>query len=90
MEWTVLYKNAAATANAEGFPLIAECFTEIAKVEKQHELRYRKLLENIKKGKVFKKDKIVKCGAETAAIFMKEQKRLKDVRHACILNHIMK
>ncbi len=60
LEWTKLYKDAEDTARQEGFEKIAVQFKEIAEVEEQHEKRYRKLLKNIKEGKVFKKDKVVK------------------------------
>ena len=60
MEWTKLYKEAAETADAEGFPKVAVLFREIAKVEAEHEKRYRKLLANVREGKVFKKDTVVK------------------------------
>ncbi len=60
LEWTVLYKEAADIADQEGFPDIATQFREIAEVEAEHEKRYRKLLANVKEGKVFKKDKPVK------------------------------
>ncbi|MBU2523224.1 MAG: rubrerythrin family protein [Nanoarchaeota archaeon] len=60
LEWGVLYPEFAKTAKKEGFSDIAKSFTEIAEVEKQHEKRYRMLLEDVKKKKVFKKDKIVK------------------------------
>jgi rubrerythrin len=56
LEWTKLYKEAGKTARAEGFEEIAVQFEEIAEVEQQHEKRYRKLLANVKEGKVFKKD----------------------------------
>ena len=59
-EWTKLYKEAEATARAEGFEEIAAQFKEIAEVEAEHEKRYRKLLKNIKDNTVFKKDKTVK------------------------------
>jgi len=59
-EWTILYKEAEATARSEGFDKIAYAFKEIAEVEEQHELRYRKLLANLKAGTVFKRDKAVK------------------------------
>jgi rubrerythrin len=55
-EWTRLYPGFAAIADEEGFREIAEAFRQIAKVEVKHEKRYRKLLENIEQGKVFKKD----------------------------------
>lgn len=60
LEWTKLYKEAEDTAQKEGFKEVAIQFKEIAEVEEQHEKRYRKLLKNIKDGKVFKKDTIVK------------------------------
>jgi len=60
LEWTKLYKDAGETARKEGFEEVAKQFKEIAEVEEQHEARYRKLLANIKKGKVFKKDTVVK------------------------------
>ncbi len=55
MEWTVLYADAAKIAREEGFPEVARSFEQISKVEMFHEQRYRKLLENIVKGEVFKK-----------------------------------
>ena len=55
-EWDELYPHFAETAKEEGFPEVAAAFTNIAKVEKHHEERYRKLLKNIEEGKVFKKD----------------------------------
>jgi len=60
MEWSVLYKEAADVADQEGFPEIAKQFREIAKVEAEHEKRYRKLLANVKEGKVFEKPTKVK------------------------------
>jgi len=55
-EWTMLYNTFAATAREEGFPEVGSAFDAIASVEKEHEARYRKLLDNVKNGKVFKKD----------------------------------
>lgn len=57
MEWGTLYPDFAETAEKEGFPMVAHSFKKIAEVEAYHEKRYRKLLENVKNGKVFKKDK---------------------------------
>jgi len=59
MEWGTIYKDAAEVARREGFEKVALQFDEIAKVEKHHEERYRKLLENLKKGSVFKKEQQV-------------------------------
>jgi len=60
LEWGTIYPDFAEVAEKEGFPDIARSFREIAKVEQQHEKRYRKLLENVKGQMVFKKDKVVK------------------------------
>lgn len=59
-EWSMLYPEFAKVAKKEGFDDVAESFTEIAEVEEKHEKRYRKLLENVKNKKVFRKDKTVK------------------------------
>jgi len=59
-EWTDMYPSFAKIAKEEGFDDIAETFAEIAKVEKSHEARYKKLLKNIEDDKVFKKDVAVK------------------------------
>ncbi|NLL73481.1 MAG: rubrerythrin family protein [Clostridiales bacterium] len=66
-EAEVDYPAFAKIAKEEGFDDIAERFLLIADVEKHHEERYRKLLENIENGKVFKKDekvlwKCLNCG----------------------------
>ena len=60
MEWGTLYPNFAKTAADEGFPMVAHSFREIGEVEEYHERRYRKLLENVKNNKIFKKDKPIK------------------------------
>lgn len=59
-EWGKLYPGFADIADSEGFPEVAAAFRNIAKVEVKHEARYLKLLENLKNGKVFKKDSSVK------------------------------
>ena len=62
-EWTDMYAEFAKTAKEEGFDHIAYLFAEVAKIEKEHEERYLKLLENVKDGKVFEAGevKIWKC-----------------------------
>ena len=62
-EWTDMYDGFAKTAKEEGFTHIAYLFEEVAKIEKEHEQRYLKLLENVKEGKVFEAGevKIWKC-----------------------------
>ena len=59
-EHTKLYPEFAAIAKEEGFPEVAAAFRSIAVVEKQHEARYRKLLQNVEQGMVFKKEKVVR------------------------------
>ncbi len=54
-EWTEMYAEFAEIAKAEGFPEIAYWFKAVGAIEKEHEERYRKLLENIKAGEVFEK-----------------------------------
>lgn len=54
-EWTDMYARFAEEAKAEGFDRIAYLFTEVGKIEKSHEERYRKLAQNIKDGEVFKR-----------------------------------
>ena len=55
-EWTDMYAEFAKTAKEEGFDRIAFLFEAVGKIEKEHEERYRKLLENVKEGKVFNKE----------------------------------
>ena len=54
-EWTKLYADFAWIAKEEGFSEIARSFEQIAKVERFHESRYRKLVANVASGEVFKK-----------------------------------
>ena len=62
-EETEMYVKFAAEAREEGFEEIARLFEEVGKIEAEHEKRYRKLLENIEKGMVFKSDGVTvwKC-----------------------------
>ena len=55
-EWTDMYAKFAKDAREEGFEDIAYLFEEVGKIEKEHEERYRKLLENVKDGLVFSRD----------------------------------
>lgn len=59
-EHTKLYPEFAAIADEEGFSEIAKIFRFIAEVEREHEARYLKLLANLEKKQVFKKDKSIK------------------------------
>ena len=55
-EWTDMYKGFAEVAKEEGFDHIAFLFEEVAKIEKEHENRYKKLIFNIEEGLVFSND----------------------------------
>lgn len=73
-EWTDMYARMAKEAREEGFDDIADTIEGVLKIEKLHEERYRALAENIKNGKVFKRDvevewKCTNCGHR---IFSKE------------------
>ena len=58
-EWTDMYANFAKDAKAEGFDKIAFLFEAVAKIEKEHEERYLKLLKNVKDEVVFKRSEKV-------------------------------
>jgi len=67
-EWTSMYPRMAKEAEEEGFKEIAAMFSNIAKVEAEHEVRYNALAKNLKEGRVFMKDgkvfwKCRNCGA---------------------------
>lgn len=55
-EWTDMYHTFAKEAKEEGFDKIAYLFESVGKIEKEHEERYRKLLENLENGTIFEKD----------------------------------
>ncbi len=82
-EWTLLYPEFANIAEQEGFNEIATAYRNIAKVEKAHEERYRKLYDNLEAGRVFERDgKIVwkcrNCG------FIHEGEKAPTVCPACL------
>lgn len=83
-EWGQIYPEFEKIARQEGFDEVAKAFKEIGEVEEKHEGRYRKLLENVKNGTVFKKDEVVgwkclNCG------YVHEGKEAPDTCPAC--NH---
>ncbi|MBU5485685.1 rubrerythrin family protein [Clostridium sp. MSJ-11] len=82
-EWTELYPEFARIAREEGFTEVAVAFEMISKVEKEHEERYLKLLENVKNGQVFEKDEKVlwKC---TNCGFIYEGTSAPDKCPACV------
>lgn len=82
MEWSALYPEFEKTARKEGFKDVADSFKEIAEVEEKHEARYRKLLENVKSKKVFKKDKVVQWKCRNCG-YIHEGKEAPDHCPAC-------
>ena len=58
-EWTEMYARMAKEAKEEGFDHISFLFSNVAKIEKEHEERYLALLKNIDDGSVFKKNQKV-------------------------------
>ncbi len=82
-EWSLLYPQFATTAREEGLNTVASAFDAICVAEKQHEKRYRDLLENLKTGTVFKKNQKVwwrcrNCG------FLHEGEEAPKVCPACL------
>jgi rubrerythrin len=60
LEHTKLYPDSADVADKEGFPEVARTFRNVSMVEIQHEMRYRKLIENIVRSQVFKRENKVR------------------------------
>lgn len=81
-EWGTLYPEFEKTAKEEGFDEIAYSFKEIAEVEEEHEKRYRKLLDNMKKNKVFKRDVVVKWKCRNCG-YIHEGKEAPEICPAC-------
>ena len=54
-EWTEMYAGFAKVAKEEGFDQIAGLFELVAKIEKEHEMRYQRLLDNLKKNTLFER-----------------------------------
>ena len=83
-EWTDMYEEFAKTAEAEGFPELAEKFRMVGAIEKHHEERYRALLHNVETKAVFEKSELKYGNAVTVDISWWEPRRRKYVRCAVI------
>jgi rubrerythrin len=81
-EQSIMYPEFAKTADEEGFREIAQMFRHIATVEAYHEKRYRVLLNNVKEGKVFRKDTTVKWKCRACG-YVKEDKEAPDICPIC-------
>ena len=82
MEHTKLYPEFADIAKKEGFKEIADSFKQISEVEEQHEKRYRKLLENVEKKTVFKREKVMRWHCRNCG-YIHEGKEAPEVCPAC-------
>jgi rubrerythrin len=81
-EWTEMYKKFAEVAKEEGFSELAELFTEVGEVEEQHEKRYRKLLERVRKGEVFSRPAPIKWHCRNCG-YVHEGKEAPELCPAC-------
>jgi rubrerythrin len=82
-EHTVLYPEFARVAREEGFNQIADTFDAISIAEKQHEKRYRDLLENLEKGLVFHRDQPVVWRCRNCG-YLHEGTDAPDICAACV------
>lgn len=81
-EWLVLYPAFAQTAREEGFNEIAQTFESIIIAEKQHDKRYKALAENIKAGRVFKRNGTVTWRCRNCG-YLHEATEAPDICPAC-------
>ena len=82
-EWAELYPAFAEIAEKEGFPKIAYSWREIAEVEEQHEIRYRKLLARLENGTLFSRDEEIRWQCRNCG-YVHEGKAAPTVCPACI------
>mgnify|MGYP000547950275 CR=1 FL=1 len=73
-EWADLYPEFARIAEEEGFPAIAVTFKMVAKVEAEHEARYRKLLARVEAGKFFEEDEEIEWQCRNCGYLQKCKK----------------
>ena len=81
-EQTIMYPDFAKMADEESLPEIARLLRHIAAVEAYHEQRYRALLDNVREGKVFSKDRSVKWKCRVCG-YAKEGKEAPDICPIC-------
>ncbi|HPS95604.1 MAG TPA: rubrerythrin family protein [Bacteroidales bacterium] len=77
-EWTLLYPSFAETAMAEGFPKVAVAFKMIAKVEAEHEARYRTLLARVEAEKVIEREEEIEWQCRNCGFIHKGKKALEN------------
>lgn len=83
-EWTDMYARMAEEADAEGFADIAQLFRRVGAIEKEHEARYLKLLDNVRSGSVLQSARRSSGYAATADIFTRVPRPPKAARPARI------
>ena len=76
-EWTDMYARMAQTAREEGFPEIAAQMEGVAKVEKEHEERYRTLKRISKKVKSLKGMTLLNGSVQTVAMYIPAKRHMK-------------
>ena len=77
-EWTELYPEFARIAEEEGFKKVATAFKMIAKVEAEHEARYKTLLERVLADKVFERDEEIEWQCRNCGYVHKGKKALEN------------
>jgi len=77
-EWSELYPGFAQIAQEEGFPQVATAFKMIAKVEAEHEKRYRTLLARVAEDKVFERDEEIEWQCRNCGYVHKGKKALEN------------
>ena len=82
-EWTELYPEFAKIADEEGFNEIATAYRMIAKVEKAHDERYTKLLNNLEEGKVFERGGMITWKCRNCG-YLHEGKKAPETCPACL------
>lgn len=73
-EWDQLYPEFAKIADEEGFPQVANTFRQVAKVEAEHEKRYRTLLGRVESGKFFERDEEIEWQCRNCGYVIKSKK----------------
>ena len=82
-EQSIMYPEFAQTADEEGFAEIAGLFREIAAIEAYHKRRYLALLTNLKQGKIFRRDAIVKWKCRACG-YIKEDREAPEICPVCL------
>jgi len=77
-EWSILYPEFAKTAMEEGFPQVATAFKMVAKVEAEHEARYRTLLARVEEEKVFEREEEIEWQCRNCGYIHKGKKALEN------------